>query len=294
MSNNVIGVIEESNKLPHIPQQISEILNMLFNPATVDLDELIIKISKCSNLEDMLLKYLNFGYANFTRRKNSLKDTIIFLGAQNVKSILISFITKLLLPDNTGKSEVFSSSKYWKHCIGTSVAGAMICEKTGISDKYKMFSYGLIHDIGVTVLDICMPGLLDKIHDLQIKGIHQIVAEKIALGGITHTDIGVWLCKRWNLPEEFINIVGFHHLPLLATANHSEVRIIHVADTISTTYYERLLGINSKYIHSEEVMKSIGITKSDVDGIFEKLPGEVDKYSRLIDFHTVFTLERAD
>lgn len=94
-------------------------------------------------------------------------------------SFTISYFTRLLLPDNKGRAKLFNNNKYWKHCIGTSIAAYMIADETKLSDKDKMITYGLIHDIGITVLDICLPDLLDKVHEQQMKGIHQIVAEKL-------------------------------------------------------------------------------------------------------------------
>ena len=68
----------------------------------------------------------------------------------------------------------------------------MIAADCNLCDKEKIFTYGLIHDIGITVLDICLPEHLDKIHTMQLNGIHQLVAEKIVLGGLTHENIGMW------------------------------------------------------------------------------------------------------
>lgn len=67
---------------------------------------------------------------------------------------------------------------------------------------------------------------------------------------------------------------------------------MHLADNISTNYYERLIGVNASYIHSEEVVKSVGLTKADMEAILKRLPEEVEKVHRLLDFHKVFTLDQ--
>ena len=85
--------------------------------------------------------------------------------------------------------------------------------------------------------------MIDEIISKLLKGIHQIVAEKTVLGGLTHADIGAWLCRKWNIREDIINIVEFHHSPLLSRLNTCEVKLLHLADIISTEYYEKLLGI---------------------------------------------------
>lgn len=269
--HKIIGMIKDSGLLPHIPQEFGEILNMLLEPIEYDIDSCVDRFSRFPQLEKILIKVLNYNF-DLSREIRTIKDAINYLGAKNAKVILISYVTRLLLPDAKGRTRIFDNKRYWKHCLGTSIAAYMIAEETGLSDKDKMFTYGLIHDIGVTVLDICLPDYLDRIHEMQLKGMHQIAAEKIVLSGITHAEIGMWICKEWKLPDEMLSVVGYHHYPMVVDRFIDEVRVIHLADSISTNYYERLLGNNSSFIYTDKIMKALNIDKKYVDYIIEKLP----------------------
>lgn len=282
-NNRTIQLIKQSNRIPKIPKTFGEILNMLFNPYDYDMNSCIEKLSKQPQLESTLIKVLNSNF-KIEREIVSIKDAVTYLGAKNARIIAISHITRILLPDRKGRTQVFNTNTYWKHCLGTSIASSLIANETGLSDKNKMFTIGLIHDIGVTVLDICLPEYLDEIYIMQKKGSHQIVAEKIVLGGITHAEIGLWLCKEWGLPDEIAEIVGFHHTPFLSKTNRTEVEIMHLGDAISTNYYEKLLGNETTFILLDRIMESLGVTKKFVDEIIEKLPKEVQKVNRTIDF----------
>lgn len=166
--------------------------------------------------------------------------------------------------------------------MGTSVASYMIADETGLCDKEKIFTYGLIHDIGITVLDICLPDHLDRIFTMQMeKGVHQIVAEKIVLGGITHSEIGIWICEKWGLPEEIIEIVGYHHTPFANSKASNEVKIMHLADHISTNYYENLLGTENTFIYADRLMEMLNLPKEIIENIARKLPEELNKISRI-------------
>lgn len=160
----------------------------------------------------------------------------------------------------------------------------MIADEIGLCDKDKMFTYGLIHDIGVIVLDICLPEYLDKVHKLQLKGVHQIVAEKIVLGGITHTEIGMWICSQWGLSKEIMEVVGHHHSPFVNNKFSDEVRIVHLADSISTNYYGKLLGCNKTFIYSNRTRELLNISKEFIWYMARKLPEEVYKINRIINF----------
>lgn len=280
-NHKTIKLIKESEYLPKIPKSFGKILNMLLDPCEYHMDACIEEFSKFPELERALIDFLNHN-TSLNREILDIRDATVYLGARIAKLIAIAHITRLLLPGRKGRANVFNTSKYWKHCIGTSIASYMIAAETGLSHKDKMYTYGLIHDIGVAVLDICLPEHLDKINILQNKGVHQIAAEKLVLGGITHSEIGMWLCKEWGLPDEIAEITGFHHYPFLCKNHEIEVKIMHLADSISTNYYENLLGNETTFIYSEKTMEFLGVTKEFVDEIIKRLPKEVERVERIM------------
>lgn len=154
VEHNIIKLIKASGHLPQIPKDFGEILKMLLEPYEYDLDQCVENFSRFPQLEAVLIQVLNYN-SKLNREIRTIKDALNYLGAKNAKIIAISYVTRLLLPDNRGRAKLFNNKKYWKHCIGTSIAAYMISEKSGLSDKDKLFTYGLIHDIGITVLDIC-------------------------------------------------------------------------------------------------------------------------------------------
>jgi HD-like signal output (HDOD) protein len=96
----------------------------------------------------------------------------------------------------------------------------------------------------------------------------------------------MWLCKDWNLPDEIAEVVGYHHTPLLAQKYVKEARIMHLADSISTNYYERLLGNSTTFVHTEKIMKQLDIDKEFVEDMIKKLPTEIEKSYKKIVFFT--------
>ncbi len=277
--HKIIRLIKESEHLPHIPREFGDILRMLLAPVEYDIDQCVENFSRFPKLGEFLIQIVNLN-SNFKRQIFSVKEAINYLGASNAKIIAIAYVTRLMLPDRNGKAQLFDNKIYWKHCIGTSIAAYMIADETNFCSRDKMFTYGLIHDIGITTLDVCLPEYLDKVFQLQMKGVHQIAAEKLVLGGITHAEIGLWLCNEWSLPEEMAATVGYHHTPLLAKRYLDEVRIMHLADSISTNYYEHLLGTHTTFIYADKVIEALNVSKDFVNHIIERLPEEVEKMNK--------------
>ncbi|NLI90480.1 MAG: HDOD domain-containing protein [Epulopiscium sp.] len=280
-NHTIIQEIEASGRLPQIPEHFGTIFKMLFDPYKHDLSEYEEQFSNFPQLEENLLKVLN-EVLNPKNKIRTAKDALNYLGVKNTKIISISYITKLLLAQKKPGTHLFDSDKYWKHCVGTAISAYLIAEETKLAADDRMFIHGLIHDIGVTVLEICLPDLLEKIQELVLKGVHQIAAEKLVLGGLTHGMIGMWLCEKWELPGEIQTVVGYHHRPLLTQEYIIETKIMHLADSISTSYYESLIGCDSTFVYAEMIMEDLDVDKKFVDELLDKLPKEVQRLNRIL------------
>lgn len=279
----IFELIEKSPYLPKLPEDISQILGMLKNPIDADLDLLIEKVEESPELNSLMLKNLNSGYFQLNREITTIKEAIVYLGMQTVQNLLIFYITLQLFPSSIKKRKrTFDMNKYWQHVLGTSVAGCLLASQLKRGDKYKLFSYGLIHDIGIIVLDTCLPTLLDEITVKLSNGTHQIVAERIVLGGMTHAELGAWLCRKWNIREDITSIVEFHHAPFLAKSNIEEVLLMFVADIISTEYCEGLLGINLNHQLNHKVMAALGLTNEVLETVIRAFPKELEKVTHYI------------
>ncbi|WP_198135355.1 HDOD domain-containing protein [Alkaliphilus metalliredigens] len=178
--------LESCRMLPMPSKEISEILNILNNPLELDIDDLVEKVNKVDKLNDLMIQNLNTGYFRTNKEISTIKEAIIYLGMQTVQNLLIFFITIQLFSSVSEKEAVkrsFSMKHYFKHVLGTSLASSMLASELKIGDKYKLFSYGLIHDIGIAVLDTCVPEILDDVTLKLQTGVHQIIAERSFLGG---------------------------------------------------------------------------------------------------------------
>lgn len=273
----LFDLLENSELLPVPGQNIKDIFQMLQNPIDLDVDLLVEKVAEIDDLNSIILQKINSGYFSIGKKVMSLKEAVVFLGMKTVENLVIFFITRMLFPENTSLTRKFNMSQYWKHVLGTSIASSMLSSRLQIGDKYKLFAYGLIHDIGIAVLDTCLPEGLDEIGVKLQSGIHQIVAEKIVLGGVTHADIGAWLCRKWDIREDIVTIVGYHHTPFLADNLNEELLIMHVADEISSEYYMKLLGLNINNKMSKRAMEALGLSEDDIKYVSDRIPREVEK-----------------
>ncbi len=277
-NNRIFTLIKESPDFPSLPEKTNELLTMLNNPKETDVDLLSKKILEYSAFHNYVMENINSGFYNIRREIPTIKDAVIYLGVKTIYILFIHFITKKFFPIKKRKTNYFSLECFWNHCIGTSVASKMIAEKLGNDiDIYKIFAYGLIHDIGIAVLNHCLPEILDDIFIEINKGTHQILAEKKVMDGISHTEIGGWLCREWGISDEITNIVEFHHTPYKSNEFTYDLKILFLGDWISTLHFQGLLGKNESPEVSLAVAKDLNLSNETVREIGIVLPEEINK-----------------
>lgn len=275
--NEVYQMLEQSKQLPQLPPYGDEILAILEENDRFDIDELAATVEKNPDIAAFYLKQVHkILSVDFL----SVKDAILFLGSNSSRNLLVYYFISLFhLGRKKSDQRIFDLRHYWLHVLGTAIGSELLLTLTGREGVFKLFTYGLLHDMGIDVLDTCMPEKMDEIYGHIRAGMHQTVAEKKALGGLTHADIGGWLCDRWGFGTDIAHIVKFHHTPHLASELTQDLAILYVADSISSVYYQRLLNMDTQ-LHEidKRVLKLLNLNQSDIEHIEKALPGNVENF----------------
>lgn len=76
----IINYIEQSNRLPKIDKEFTNVFSILDTSDNFDIDEVVDKISKWPTLKTSLLKIINSGYFKIPKEAYTLKDSIMYIG----------------------------------------------------------------------------------------------------------------------------------------------------------------------------------------------------------------------
>lgn len=77
--------------------------------------------------------------------------------------------------------------------------------------------------------------------------------------GLNHTHIGLYLLKKWHLPLDLENNIGFHHAPAKAS-DPIKAGIVHLADLIVHGLGIGSSGERSIPFFDDGVLDKIGIS----------------------------------
>ena len=279
----ILNRIDADGLLPNLSPELSLLFRKISAPTWQNDAAGVENLLQSSGFADSFLQYIRSPFFAYPADMESLSDLLDLIDQQTVGALLTEFLLRQVLPQQYRQTTNFDRRKHRRHTLGTAIAARAIAAKTKISQPDRLFAYGLLHDLGVTVLDICLPDLLEDIGHAQTEGTHQVVAEKKVLSGLTHEQIGGWLCDRWKLPLAVKSVVQYHHRPLLATSGIDETKMIYLADMLSALQYEDLIGFGLSQQTEITVRGHLGITAAVLLVVERELPQLMAEVTQLLE-----------
>ncbi len=221
---------------------------------------LLVLIEEDPQISAKIIGLSNSAMIGASRHITTVKDAVMLLGVKRVQSVATSIaIMSLMAKIPAGK---FNSQDLWLHCIGIAFAmlgvARFMPEKMRPSDD-QIFLVGMLHDIGYLVLAYLDPKLSDKLHTRLYAETErpsmEVERENVE---ICHDELGAELARHWNLPEEIIAVLRYHHTPEAAGAVVGQplVSMVNIVEKLLPSF-----GFN------EHVAPGISVKEWDALGI---------------------------
>jgi len=212
----------------------------------------------------------------------SVREAVARLGFAESRRICT---TLTMIETTRGFGTDMDHQRFWKHCLVAAVTTGVLAQFGNCSEQInpdEAYMAGLLHDIGVLVLDQYFPEQYHDVHTLMNdRGIPCDAAEKMLLH-MDHGEIGGMLLRRWNLPAAIIEAVTWHHQPGVPyIANLRLVQIVHLAEFICTCLGIGDGGDGTTMGFSEIAWHDLGMSVDDIPRIIEKVKSEVARNSVL-------------
>lgn len=217
-------------ELPTLPLIAQRVVSLLNNPCSSAADlERVIKHDQA--LTARVLKLVNSAYYGFPRHISTVGQGIVILGYKTLKELVLS-ISIADLFRMKGQAKVFDRAALWQHAVATAVGAKILARRAGVPFEEDAFIAGLLHDIGVLLLDLCLAEFDEIIALTTTGGLPLIRAEEKVLG-FNHTLVGKLLGERWNFPPFLVEVLRYHHRPV-PTRNHwVAAALVFLADNLA-------------------------------------------------------------
>ncbi|MBN2298962.1 MAG: HDOD domain-containing protein [Deltaproteobacteria bacterium] len=266
------AITKRIQSLPTLPQVVQKLTTMVESPDVTAKD-----IGRLLNSDQVLsakvLKLVNSPFYGFPGRISSISHSIILLGFNVIKGVVLSASVFDLMEQ--------SMVGLWEHSLGSAVVSGTIGRHLGLSEPEEISTGALLHDIGKVLVRVSLSDDYEKIKSVVLsKGCSFRDAELEVLG-VDHAEIGSWLAEEWGLPERLAIPISFHHEPETAVKFKDRVAVVHIADSIV-----RAFGVGSggdAFVSriSPQAWELVGMDRVDLPLLMKKIYSdleEVDNY----------------
>jgi HD-like signal output (HDOD) protein len=221
-------VVNRLKDIPTLPSVVQKIIQIVDSPTTsaTDLNK---AISQDQSLSAKVLKLVNSAFYGFPKRIETLTQAIVILGFNTVRSLALS-VSMLDFFTGDGREHRLDYTEFWRHSIATSVMSRIIAKKTFPHMAEESFVSGLLHDIGILILDQFLPAEFQKAYSRMKKDKIQLYRAEREELNLTHCDVGRMLAVKWNLPDPLLYSISDHHTPNAARDYFPIVATVHAAN----------------------------------------------------------------
>ena len=223
-------ILKEVEGLPPLPHTLTRLITLCNNPDS-DFKMISDEIEHNPALTADLLKLSNSsGFAN-RNKVATILQAVKVVGLKNLKNMLYVSGVRKILDDRYSKLQ-----DVWDHSNKCSYFARIIATDNQLLKLADAATVGgLLHDLGKLVLLSVNPALYKKITSYQQERdlSNTTVLEEIAVG-LSHPTLGAQLARKWEFPEELVQVIEFHHRPFMVEEGDSRdlIEIVYLANMI--------------------------------------------------------------
>ncbi len=235
LSNPPIDLKKAVSRLDSLPAMpiIAQKLLALRLDTDQDEQQMLLLIAQDPLISAKIIGLANSPLVGASRKINTVKDASLLLGLKKVHSVATGLAIMSKMNQSVGRLNIHA---LWEHNMG--IAFSMLAIAHAMPARLRpnddvTFLAGMLHDVGYSVLahlDI------DRSDELQTRMITEpnrlALAIEREIVELTHDELGAELARHWNLPEEIVSAIRFHHEVQNGDSAQPLARIINLAEKL--------------------------------------------------------------
>jgi putative nucleotidyltransferase with HDIG domain len=215
-----------SAQLPTPPAAVGRLLQLLGRDSTTA-EDIAGALALDPGLATRVLRMANSAALGGGSEVNSIPDAVLRIGVDGIRNMVVSLgLVSHLKPKHC------DYRAFWRHSLAVAHTAATLqsyCAKlTGPIEA--TYAAGLLHDIGIVVLDHVLGDEYANTLDTARTTGRQLCEVEVGHLSYDHTQAGEQLLQTWKLPQLLVDAVRHHHTPWVSES--LILQLVHLADFI--------------------------------------------------------------
>jgi len=246
--------------LSTIPLLLDKIQTIVWNE-NASPEKLYELIAADPALAERVLRTANSVFFGHSGEIKSIKQAVLFLGFDRIKSIAIGMSVMNIFP--AGSS--FKVEKLWIHSYEVAFIAAALSDVVAMTEPKECFLSGLLHDTGRIILYI-----MDHKAYLDIETTDTMLEKESVVFGCTHAEAGAWFLEEIGMPPDIVSTTAYHHNPSGATENRDMVSIVALAEALSRKLSPRIEDDGIWTREHDAILLEFGLSETAILQLGEK------------------------
>ncbi|HXH60916.1 MAG TPA: HDOD domain-containing protein [Fimbriimonadaceae bacterium] len=272
-------IVSRTSDLPTFSASALEVMRQA-DSATARAESLAEIISQDQSLSARVLRLANSAYYGLERKITNLPEGVVVLGTRTIKNLAMVAATYPWM-SRPLRGYGLEPKQLWHHSFGTALGSQLIAKMSGKCDDQTAFTSGLLHDIGKVALCVWIDEKLRAIvYYAEREGITFDEAERKILG-YDHCEVGERLAENWNLPEDVMLAIRYHHSPSDCPTHNPLVDCVHIGGYVTMSMGFGLGGDGLHYRLDSGCFDRLQIKLEDLDEITDNFVLMYEKYESM-------------
>ncbi len=232
-------------------------------------------------LTSRVLKRVNSAYFGLRSRVSNLQMAISLLGFTAIRNLALTVsVSDMFQEDRVVAS--YSRSGLWEHMVCVALCSRMIARRTMIAEFEDAYLGGLLHDIGIVLLD-------RHVHDGFLRAVNLAgpelelrFCERKAIG-FDHADLGGAIADKWRFPESIVETIRWHHAPHRADPDSRAMTCaVGLADFLCGQKGRGPIAIKAKPRMHPSLLTELNLSRDDLRVLWEDIDEEIEAATDLL------------
>ena len=273
-------IIDRLDKIYEVPTMLSIATEVerLTNDSRTTAEQIGQVLKNDPALTAKVLKLANSAIFAKSHRVVSINHAVASLGFDKICEMTVT-ITFL----NGFKSKFINYQTFWTHSLAVAFLAVKlndICHASVNPDR--LFTGGILHDIGVILLDNYFTDLYKKVFSIATNKKFELTLVEQSVLGITHSEVGAIMLNKWRIPGQITDIICYHHTPQKAKLVQTDAKLIYLANFIANNRgFDNGTGTFTEHFY-DDIFEELGLTIADIPAVIDSVKDEVEKAKQLL------------
>jgi len=237
-------LVSRNVRLVSLPEVCIQVQALADSPHTTaaDIGDVV---GKDTALTTRLLKLVNSAYFSLPRKIDTITRAVNLIGMRELRNLTMAASAAEVFARIP--SHLIDMAAFWQHSVYCGLAARNLAQRCNVLHSERLFTAGLLHDVGRLLMLMKLPDQIGKAESLRIESGRAICDIERELVGFDHAEVGQALLLHWNMPTNLCASVRYHHNPQDADDARLEASLLHIADLVTHIAQESKDPLGSQF-----------------------------------------------